>query len=515
MADVPLHTILGRIRQARALDESTGLSDGQLLERFVAARDEAAFEALVWRHGPAVLALCRRVLPCPADAEDVFQATFLTLARRGMSIRTQEALAAWLHRVAYRIAVRLRATRARWARREQTGVEAVTDYRSGPALDADLRGVVDDEVNRLPAKYRAAVVLCYLQGLTTQEAGRALGCPQGTILSRLAWARQRLRDRLVRRGLAPAAALALVETVQAAVAAPPVELVASVVRAALPFAAGGAAAAGVVSAQVAALAQGALRTMFLGKIKVALVIILAVGMAGAGTGWLARGTAGDPTADAPAKPLPAKPGSDRAALIERARKSLQGIEHAAEDMEAVLTRQLIDVRERLVEAEERLREARRQPLETPVEVEKRLLKEEAADVELTIGKLKRAAKPEDERLRKFLRQLDSIRSELARIDRSANAAREKRFGAIVQLRKQIVQDEERVRQLERKQAIMRERFARKWDEAADRLRRLEDRGPAALGGDPALRKLERKLDALQRDLTELRRAVRRLRMEQD
>jgi RNA polymerase sigma factor (sigma-70 family) len=176
------------------------MPDAQLLDRFVERRDEVAFELLVWRHGPMVLGVCRRILQNPHDAEDAFQASFFTLARKADSIARRDSVGAWLYRVAYRIALRARARRARLAQREQPlGDLPVAEVGCEPAdllAWRELRPVLDAEISRLPEKYRAAFVLCYLEGKTNEQAAEQLGCPKGTVLSRLSRARERLRKRL-------------------------------------------------------------------------------------------------------------------------------------------------------------------------------------------------------------------------------------------------------------------------------------------------------------------------------
>jgi RNA polymerase sigma factor (sigma-70 family) len=190
--------------------DPAGVSDAELLARFQSRGDEAAFELLVWRHGPMVLGVCRGVLGDAHAAEDAFQATFLTLARKGGSIGRREAVAGWLYQVAYRTALHVREREARRASRERaSSFPRLAD--PGPAPDEEaarreLRPLLQKEVERLPAKYRAVIVLCCLEGLTNEEAAGQLGCPKGTVLSRLARARERLRRRLSARGLALAAA---------------------------------------------------------------------------------------------------------------------------------------------------------------------------------------------------------------------------------------------------------------------------------------------------------------------
>ena len=181
---------------------ASGLTDAQLLERFVADQDEAAFEILLWRHGPKVLGVCRRVLRHEQDAEDAFQATFLVLVRKAGSIGKRQSVGSWLYRVAYRVALRAKVSASKRNARQRV----ITDVPAAEAVpdlfSRDVALVLDEEVNRLPEKYRAAFVLCYLDGKTNEQAAQELGCPKGTILSRLAWARERLRVRLTRRGLA-------------------------------------------------------------------------------------------------------------------------------------------------------------------------------------------------------------------------------------------------------------------------------------------------------------------------
>jgi RNA polymerase sigma factor (sigma-70 family) len=214
--------------------------DAELLRRFAEGRDQAAFELLVWRHGGMVLGVCRRVLRDGHAAEDAFQAAFLVLARKAGSVRAGASVAGWLHRVARRVA--LRAAKQRATRRQrETVLVADPPARAGAEPDAELRAVLDAEIDRLPERFRLPVVLCYLDGRTTEDAARLLGVPRGTVLSRLATARQRLAARLTRRGVTlPAGGLfgvgwAARETVSA-------EQVGECVSAATAFVAGGAGA---------------------------------------------------------------------------------------------------------------------------------------------------------------------------------------------------------------------------------------------------------------------------------
>jgi RNA polymerase sigma factor (sigma-70 family) len=193
-------------RQGRPAPPPEDVSDRALLDRFVRHRDDAAFESLVRRYGPLVLGVCRRVLGDGPDAEDAFQATFLVLVDRAGSLARPELLGNWLYGVAYRVARKARAKIARRARKEGQAPPAVP---ADPQLEAawrELWSVLDEEMQRLPERYRAPLTLCYLDGLSNQDAARRLGWPIGSISYRLARARDMLRERLQRRcpGLPPA-----------------------------------------------------------------------------------------------------------------------------------------------------------------------------------------------------------------------------------------------------------------------------------------------------------------------
>lgn len=206
-------TIPRRMRDAGG-EVGPGLaSDGHLLHQFAAHGDEAAFAALVERHGPLVLGVCRRVLPHAHDVEDAFQATFMVLVRKAGTLRRPELLGNWLYGVAYRIARKLRASTETRRRHEARNLHPIFTQPDTRVEANDLRPVLDEELERLPEKYRLAVVLCYLEGKTNEEAARQLDWPTGTVKGRLARARDLLRNRLVRRGVAlSAAALAFLRT---------------------------------------------------------------------------------------------------------------------------------------------------------------------------------------------------------------------------------------------------------------------------------------------------------------
>jgi RNA polymerase sigma factor (sigma-70 family) len=248
-------------------------SDAELLARFLDDRDQTAFEALLVRHAPAVRAACRGWLRSEADLDDAAQATFLVLVRRAASIRDRAALGSWLYRVAVNVARRLR------ARRETHPLPADLPSR-GLAADEELREGVAEEVARLPEKYRLPVQLCYLGGLTTVEAAGLLGWAKGTVLTRLAWARERLRKNLARRGIAPAALAALVGTASSSVCRNWVGMTARAAKAILTGESPGGAGA---SAQAILLTEGVVRAMRWNKLKfVALAALLAAGLVGFG-----------------------------------------------------------------------------------------------------------------------------------------------------------------------------------------------------------------------------------------
>jgi RNA polymerase sigma factor (sigma-70 family) len=283
MANGQLNLVLRHIRKMVG-DVAIEGTDRELLERFAAHHEEAIFEALMQRHGPMVLGVVQRVLGHEQDAEDVFQATFLVLARKAKSIRQRASLASWLYGVAYRLALKLKATAARRRARERRVAEMMAmtcANRDCLAIAdpqwSDLRPILDDELSRLPQKYRAPLILCYLEGKTNVEAGRLLGWPAGSMSKRLARGRELLRARLAKRGLAlSATALAamLAENAQASI---PAALWQSSLKAAVLIGTGQA-LTGVVSTQVGSLVHGVMQTLFMTKMKVAVGLVLGLGL---------------------------------------------------------------------------------------------------------------------------------------------------------------------------------------------------------------------------------------------
>jgi RNA polymerase sigma factor (sigma-70 family) len=280
MAVDSANTLVRRLRGVAGLLEP-GPTDGQLLARFATARDEAAFAELVRRHGPMVLGVCRRVAG-ESEADDAFQATFIVLARKARTLADQSALGAWLHGVAYRAALKARAvTRKRRAK------EAAAARPEGieMAAPSDVLAVIEQELSRLPNRYREPLVLCGLCGRSRKEVASELGVPEGTLASRLAKARETLAERLRRRGLVVPAAVAGVTAV-------PAPLADAAVRA----------ATGPTPAAAGRIASEVTKAMFLNKLRTTM-LLLAAGAVACAAGWLALARAAT-NAPLPAAPVP-------------------------------------------------------------------------------------------------------------------------------------------------------------------------------------------------------------------
>jgi RNA polymerase sigma factor (sigma-70 family) len=295
-------------------------TDAQLLAEYASGARPEAFDELLQRHGRLVYGACRRILGNAHDAEDAFQATFLVLARKAGSVRWQASAAGWLYLAACQTARQAR-THAQRRRQREAKVAAMTREatESLPEPD-DWRPLLDAQLECLPDRYRLPLVLCYLQGRSTEEAARLLHCPVGTLKVRLLRGRARLRSRLERRGLTlPAAALGTVLTQAAAEAAVPAVLVSASLQAARLLAAGET-AAGTLSLQAITLAEGTVQAMFVTKLKMAAVLLLLVGVLGTGAGLVQQGAAQpQPVAQAPAPgerspEKPAAPGQARGKL---------------------------------------------------------------------------------------------------------------------------------------------------------------------------------------------------------
>jgi RNA polymerase sigma factor (sigma-70 family) len=291
MATSQISEAISHLRRTVLSCDGAGLTDGQLLEAFISRRDEAALAVLVKRHGPMVWGVCRRILRNYHDAEDAFQATFLVLVRKAASIASRELLANWLYGVARQTALKARATAANRGGRERQVMEMPEPVTTEPDLWNDLQPLLDQELSRLPDKYRIAIVLCDLEGKTRKEAARQLGVPEGTLAARVARARVMLAKRLTRHGLVMASgALGMMFSQEVASAGVPAAVVSSTIEVASLFATGQAVASAVVSTRVAALTEGVLKSMLLKKLGAAVVLMLAVGALGIAAGAMARRT---------------------------------------------------------------------------------------------------------------------------------------------------------------------------------------------------------------------------------
>lgn len=301
------------IRQVHALFRMgtvAGLTDGELLDRFLNREGEVAelaFSLLVERHGPMVLGVCRRILGDPHAAQDAFQATFLVLVRKARAIRSRGSVASWLYGVAHRVSVTARSSAAR--RRmfcldefEPTRIDDTAD-----ALDRhELHDALHEELLRLPERYRAPLVLCYLEGLTHEQAALRLGRPLTTVRSWLVRGREQLRGRLSRRGVTLSVGLVATALTTNARAGVSPALVESTVRAVASFWRTRCLSAGLVSATSAAMTEGLLRTMFMTKLKIAVAMLSALSLAATGAGVLAYQAPASASVPADDESLPRK-----------------------------------------------------------------------------------------------------------------------------------------------------------------------------------------------------------------
>jgi RNA polymerase sigma factor (sigma-70 family) len=298
MATSQLSEVVQHLRRTVLLREGAGLTDGQLLEDYLSHRQEASLAALIRRHAPMVWGVCRRVLRNHHDAEDAFQATFLVLVRKAASLASPELLATWLYGVAHQTALKARATTAKRRAREKQVTQMPEPAVAEQNLWGDLLPLLDEELRRLPDKYRIAIVLCDLGGKTRKEAARQLRVPEGTLAAQVARGRVMLAKRLARHRLAVSGgALGAMLAQNGASAGVPASVVSRTIKAACLFAAGQAVATGVISTQVAALTEGVLKSMSPSKLKVAVVILLAIGALGIGASVLPHRTV---AAEAPA-----------------------------------------------------------------------------------------------------------------------------------------------------------------------------------------------------------------------
>ncbi|HEY7426047.1 MAG TPA: sigma-70 family RNA polymerase sigma factor [Gemmataceae bacterium] len=288
MATRQFDPILSHLRALAGPPDDCG--DAELLERFLLSREEAAFAALVRRHGPLVLGVCRRMLRHEQDAEDAFQAAFLVLARKAGSIRNKESLAAWLYEVAYHIAARMRAETVRRNIHERQVAGMPRANADAEVTEREWVAVLDEELNRLPEKYRRPLVLCCLQAKTHAHAAQELGLPVGSISRLLGRARELLRERLSDRGFTvPAALLGTALTAETLTAAVPHSLIVVTAQAARLVVLGAADAVRSASARPLGLADKALQTMSLTRLKM-MTVVLILGSVLGGAGLVAQQT---------------------------------------------------------------------------------------------------------------------------------------------------------------------------------------------------------------------------------
>jgi RNA polymerase sigma factor (sigma-70 family) len=293
MATAQMDTVIRHLRRAVLRQDVASWTDGQLLASFIEHKDEAAFEALVRRHGPMVFGVCRRVVGNHHDAEDAFQATFLVLARKASSVRPRERVANWLHGVGLRTAMKARAMTAKRRGREKQVTAMPEPETTQQGQWRDLQPLLDQELNGLPENYRLPILHCDLEGKTIKEAAQQLGWPQGSLAGRLARGRKLLAKRLASRGVVlSAGSLVAVASQSVASAGVRISLMSSTVKAACMIAAGQTSVAGLVPAKVAVLTEGVLKTMFMTKLKsvMAATLVMAAAIA-MGAGSLGYGTA--------------------------------------------------------------------------------------------------------------------------------------------------------------------------------------------------------------------------------
>jgi RNA polymerase sigma factor (sigma-70 family) len=284
MATATLNDFLRRLTREMAAETLGDQSDRLLVERALAGREEAAFQAIVQRHGAMVYRVCLRVLQQPPDAEDAFQATFLVLAQKLGTVRKHGSLASWLHGVAHRVALKAKAQSAA-RRRHEVQASLPDTLPPDDAIWGEVRSALDVELGRLPDKWRLPLILCYLEGRTQDEAANQLASSKSTLKRRLEEARDALGRRLKERGILWSAALSAVLLSDSLASAAP-GLVESTVDSAAAVAAGTPVATA-ASAKVAALTEGVLKTMFLTKLKIAALVFLTLALLGTGIGMLA------------------------------------------------------------------------------------------------------------------------------------------------------------------------------------------------------------------------------------
>jgi RNA polymerase sigma factor (sigma-70 family) len=347
----PILHLIRRVVEAHGLKD---LADQELLRRFLTDRDKEAFNALLRRHGSMVLDVCRNVLGNEQDAEDAFQATFLVLAQKAGAIRKSASVGSWLYGVAYRTASQARLRLVRRQRHEAACPRRNEALQPDDLSWREVQQLLHAELNRLPERYRAPLVHCYLEGKSQEEAARLLGVSRGTLQKRLDGGRASLRIRLVRQGLGPAAALAASAWPSAeASALVPSVLMDSTVKAAALIGTGGA-GKGLISPKVLALTEGVLKAMFLTKLKLISAVVMTV-LVGTGlAGWSYRAAAqSDPFS---------QQANDRDPGSTRAERQARRAERPGPDELDALRREIDALRERVKVLEAEVRGRKDQPV---------------------------------------------------------------------------------------------------------------------------------------------------------
>jgi RNA polymerase sigma factor (sigma-70 family) len=486
--------------------EDDASSDRELILRFVRTRDEAAFAALVRRHGPMVWGVCRRVLRHHHDAEDAFQATFIILARKAPTLRDPGRLQCWLYGVACRVAAKARTG----ASQRKSAEPLIQEPLVGPGdelLGRETADVLDEEIARLPEKFRDPVIQCYLLGLTNEEAARRIGCPKGTIQSRLSTARQRLRDRLVRRGLTLSAATL---TALAAGRGSAAEIAGSLYSSTLDRAL---TAASTCCAAVA-LAQGVLLSMTLKKLAtVALVLAVVITLAAGGfVATMPFGSGSKVRADDGPKPAFGGQESDKSKAaevkpgqVEKAKAEVEDLYHQLEKMEEVwLEERLKAMRdqaqmEEAMGAKEQGHIAKGQSLAESIRSatrDLRGLRMQEAD-QVNAGEAKEKIDQTRKQIAEAEKSLDALTKEPLANDKNHS-------GVIFELRMKLTEQEEMINHLNRKQAAARSRLQAIIERAEDKVNRLEADGECPSQESA----LEKKLDRLLKEVGELRQELK-------
>jgi RNA polymerase sigma factor (sigma-70 family) len=528
-------------RRVREVDRSMP-DDAVLLDRFDRERDVAAFELLVWRHGPMVLSLCGRILRDAQLAEDAFQATFLTLVRKASTVSKRHAVGAWLYKVASRTALRARRMEQKRASLQMPLEQVAARVATTDDSWSDSRPVLDEEISRLPRKYCLPVVLCHIEGRTLAEAASILGWPRGTVAVRLARARALLRRRLVRRGITLSAGMAAVLAVQKTVSA---ELIQRTVRGVIACTTGGVAATGVISGSVLSLSKGVMRSMLLSKIKIGAAVLAATVAVGSSAGWVAqRGGAGESQTSTigssePSRATPlvsantvtptASGDEERDRLVKKlvhAQTSLTESEEHLAKTENALADELIEARLRFAEAQEKLKgietDLGRRINEIATETSNQV-----ADVQLSVrmiteklAQLRQATGTTDQpkmiaRLERELNQLqDKVRESEHRRQQLLGSARSQASAEARAARRELVVAEEALRRLERRRdrEIGRaEQRVRTQAAQVDRLQTLvnDQEATPAPPTNQKLSDLESKVDQILQELQEIRRSGKR------